>query len=145
MQLLHCASLIVDDLLCTGTEQGHRHRPALHVRFCEASVIRAAFGCWRLSVLGRSRSLPRADFILRRCWTAVDVAGRCSRQFGIANYSRVLVTPVSEFNGMCKYTVDPVIGPANWRLEITYAELLSLPRTARFVTLRCIGNTLNLI
>ena len=46
---------------------------------------------------------------------------------------------------MSENTVDPVIEQANWRLGITYAALLCLPRTARFVTLRCIGNTLNLI
>ncbi len=65
---------------------------------------------------------------------------------------RKRITPVSEFYGMSKNTVDPVIDPATWRLKIThdggpvreftYAELLSLPRTGRFVTLRCISNTL---
>lgn len=65
---------------------------------------------------------------------------------------RKRITPVSEFYGMSKNTVDPAIDPATWRLKIThdgtsvreftYAELLSLPRSARFVTLRCISNTL---
>ena len=65
---------------------------------------------------------------------------------------RKRITPVSEFYGMSKNAVDPVIDPATWRLKITrdgtpvreftYAELLSLPRIARFVTLRCISNTL---
>ncbi|MEP6538249.1 MAG: molybdopterin-dependent oxidoreductase [Bryobacteraceae bacterium] len=65
---------------------------------------------------------------------------------------RKRITPVDEFYGMSKNTVDPVIDPATWRLKIThdgetiheftYAELLSLPRMGRFVTLRCISNTL---
>lgn len=65
---------------------------------------------------------------------------------------RPAVTPVAEFYGMSKNTVDPVIDPETWRLRITidgkpvrqyrYAELLALPRTQRFVTLRCISNTL---
>lgn len=65
---------------------------------------------------------------------------------------RPAVTPVSEFYGMSKNTVDPVIDPDTWRLRLTidgrslrqyrYAELLALPRTQRYVTLRCISNTL---
>ena len=65
---------------------------------------------------------------------------------------RKRITPVGEFYGMSKNTVDPVIDAATWRLKIThdgaavrqftYAELLSLPRSARFLTLRCISNTL---
>jgi DMSO/TMAO reductase YedYZ molybdopterin-dependent catalytic subunit len=65
---------------------------------------------------------------------------------------RPAVTPVSEFYGMSKNTVDPVIDPNTWRLRLTidgkplrqyrYSELLALPRTQRYVTLRCISNTL---
>lgn len=53
---------------------------------------------------------------------------------------------------MSKNAVDPLIDPARWRLRVTldgkpwreyrYAELLSLPRTQRYATLRCISNTL---
>ncbi len=62
------------------------------------------------------------------------------------------ITPVSEFYGMSKNTVDPNIDPRQWRLRITfdgrpvrtwtYAELLALPRQRRYQTLRCISNTL---
>lgn len=62
------------------------------------------------------------------------------------------VTPVREFYVMSKNTVDPLVDPKTWRLKIqldgrllrefTYAELLSLPRQERFVTLRCVSNTL---
>jgi DMSO/TMAO reductase YedYZ molybdopterin-dependent catalytic subunit len=62
------------------------------------------------------------------------------------------VTPIAEFYGMSKDAVDPAIDPREWRLKITcegrllrqltYAELLSLPRVERYVTLRCISNTL---
>ena len=62
------------------------------------------------------------------------------------------ITPVGEFYGMSKNSVDPLLNPKVWRLkvtengrtvrEFTFAELLSLPRTPRFQTLRCISNTL---
>jgi DMSO/TMAO reductase YedYZ molybdopterin-dependent catalytic subunit len=62
------------------------------------------------------------------------------------------VTTVKEFYVMSKNTVDPVVDPKTWRLKIkmddrllreySLAELLSLPREERFVTLRCVSNTL---
>lgn len=65
---------------------------------------------------------------------------------------RKAVTPIAEFYGMSKNTVDPATDPHTWRLRIsidgkvtrqlTYQELLSLPRVERYVTLRCISNTL---
>jgi len=65
---------------------------------------------------------------------------------------RKAVTPIPEFYGMSKNAVDPVLDPADWRLKISvggrqtrqlsYSELLSLPRIERFVTLRCVSNTL---
>ena len=65
---------------------------------------------------------------------------------------RKAVTPVPEFYGMSKNAVDPVVDPRTWRLKITldghvvkqltYAEMLSLPRIERYITLRCISNTL---
>jgi DMSO/TMAO reductase YedYZ molybdopterin-dependent catalytic subunit len=69
-----------------------------------------------------------------------------------AGLVRKPVTPVKEFYVMSKNTVDPAISPADWRLRITldgdtlrsftYSELLSLPRSTRYVTLRCVSNTL---
>jgi len=65
---------------------------------------------------------------------------------------RKALTPTPEFYGMSKDTVDPAINPARWRLKITaggqtlkeyrYSELLGLPRVDRYVTLRCVSNTL---
>ncbi len=66
---------------------------------------------------------------------------------------RPAVTPLPQFYGMSKNTVDPVIDPATWQLTISfdgrplrrfrYAELLSMrDPSLRFVTLRCISNTL---
>lgn len=62
------------------------------------------------------------------------------------------VTSVREFYVMSKNTVDPVVDPKTWRLKIllddvvlrefSYQELISLPRQERFVTLRCVSNTL---
>ena len=65
---------------------------------------------------------------------------------------RKAVTPIPEFYGMSKNTVDPAVDPRTWRLKITaegrtvqelsYSELLTLPRLERYATLRCISNTL---
>ena len=62
------------------------------------------------------------------------------------------VTPVGQFYVMSKNTVDPALDPDTWNLritadgkllrEVTYRELLELPREQRFQTLRCISNTL---
>ena len=43
IELLHCASLIVDDLPCMDNDGTRRNRPALHVEFGEATAILAAF------------------------------------------------------------------------------------------------------
>ena len=69
-----------------------------------------------------------------------------------AGLVRKAVTPAPEFYGMSKNAVDPSVDPTRWRLrvtadgrtlrEITYAELLALPRTDRYATLRCVSNTL---
>lgn len=65
---------------------------------------------------------------------------------------RAAVTSVEEFYGMSKNTVDPAVDLSSWRLRVTldgrplksytYQELLSLPRLQRYVTLRCVSNTL---
>jgi DMSO/TMAO reductase YedYZ molybdopterin-dependent catalytic subunit len=62
------------------------------------------------------------------------------------------VTPIPAFYGMSKNAVDPSLSPSTWRLRLTlegqllrefsFAELLTLPRTNRYATLRCISNTL---
>lgn len=62
------------------------------------------------------------------------------------------ITPAREFYGMSKDSVDPVIDVRTWRLAVTldgnvvhrysYGQLLALDRSRRYVTLRCISNTL---
>jgi DMSO/TMAO reductase YedYZ molybdopterin-dependent catalytic subunit len=62
------------------------------------------------------------------------------------------VTPVREFYGMSKNTVDPAPDPTRWRLKVYaedrllgdfgYRDLMALARENRYVTLRCISNTL---
>ena len=65
---------------------------------------------------------------------------------------RKAVTPTREFYGMSKNTVDPVIDPRTCWVNVTldgkpvhrytYGELLAFERQLRYVTLRCISNTL---
>ena len=43
VELLHCASLIIDDLPCMDNEQVRRNRPAVHRQFGEATALLAAF------------------------------------------------------------------------------------------------------
>jgi DMSO/TMAO reductase YedYZ molybdopterin-dependent catalytic subunit len=72
-------------------------------------------------------------------------------QFG-AGLVRKAVTPLNEFYGMSKDSVDPLIDPRTWRLKVTidgkvirtfgYDDLLAMERSERYVTLRCISNTL---
>jgi DMSO/TMAO reductase YedYZ molybdopterin-dependent catalytic subunit len=69
-----------------------------------------------------------------------------------AGLVRRLITPIGEFYGMSKNTVDPSLDPRVWRLKITvdgqplkefsYQQLLTLPREERYQTLRCVSNTL---
>jgi DMSO/TMAO reductase YedYZ molybdopterin-dependent catalytic subunit len=73
------------------------------------------------------------------------------QSFG-AGLVRKEVTPIPEFYGMSKNAVDPLINLASWRLKVTiegklvrafsYGDLLAMQRQYRFVTLRCISNTL---
>ena len=44
IELLHCASLIVDDLPCMDDDVTRRNRPSAHVAYGEATAVLAAFG-----------------------------------------------------------------------------------------------------
>ena len=44
VELLHCASLIVDDLPCMDNDPTRRNRPSVHNAFGEATALLAAFG-----------------------------------------------------------------------------------------------------
>ena len=73
------------------------------------------------------------------------------QSFG-AGLVRKELTPIPEFYGMSKNAVDPLIDLAAWRLKITldgrlmraitYGDLLAMQRQYRYMTLRCISNTL---
>ncbi len=56
VELLHCASLIVDDLPCMDNDSMRRGRPATHIAFGEPAALLAAFGL--VSVAGRSLIQP---------------------------------------------------------------------------------------
>jgi farnesyl diphosphate synthase len=43
VELVHCASLVIDDLPCMDNGEFRRGRPAVHVRFGESTAILAAF------------------------------------------------------------------------------------------------------
>jgi len=43
VELLHCASLIVDDLPCMDNDSMRRNRAAVHIEFGEATAVLAAF------------------------------------------------------------------------------------------------------
>lgn len=44
IELLHCASLIVDDLPCMDDDESRRNRPSAHVAYGESTALLAAFG-----------------------------------------------------------------------------------------------------
>jgi geranylgeranyl pyrophosphate synthase len=44
VEILHCASLIVDDLPCMDDDATRRNRPSAHVAYGEATALLAAFG-----------------------------------------------------------------------------------------------------
>ncbi len=49
LELLHCASLVVDDLPCMDDSPLRREQPSLHVKFGESTAVLAAFGLVALS------------------------------------------------------------------------------------------------
>jgi geranylgeranyl pyrophosphate synthase len=49
VELLHCASLIIDDLPCMDDAFLRRNRAAVHIQFGEAAAVLAAFGLVALS------------------------------------------------------------------------------------------------
>ena len=49
VEILHCASLVIDDLPCMDNSRSRRGKPSVHVKFGEATAILAAFGLVALS------------------------------------------------------------------------------------------------
>ena len=52
VEMIHCASLIVDDLPCMDDEQTRRDRPATHIAFGEATALLSAFGLVAMATRG---------------------------------------------------------------------------------------------
>lgn len=64
-ELIHCASLIVDDLPCMDNEQMRRGRPSAHVAFGEPTALLAAFGLVAMA----ARSILEQPALERYCAT----------------------------------------------------------------------------
>jgi DMSO/TMAO reductase YedYZ molybdopterin-dependent catalytic subunit len=122
-----------------------RERDHLHRR--EAIVMLAGTAGVALE------SYARNETMARRAVVPVDLFPfRQPAETFSPGLVRKAVTPIPESYGMSKNTVDPVLDPKSWRLritvdgrplrEITYTELLAMPRVERYVTMRCISNTL---
>jgi len=58
VELIHCASLVIDDLPCMDNAKLRRGRPAVHVGFGEATAILAAFS---MIALAAEAVIPRGD------------------------------------------------------------------------------------
>ena len=127
------------------------HRPSTPVSLARRAFFAAAMpaGVAAVAIEGYLRNEALARRAVRP--VALFPFHPPANGFG-AGLVRKAVTPTAEFYGMSKNAVDPSIDPTRWRLRVTaegrtlrefsYAELLSLPRTERYVTLRCVSNTL---
>ncbi|MGK7295266.1 MAG: polyprenyl synthetase family protein [Candidatus Wenzhouxiangella sp. M2_3B_020] len=84
LEMVHCASLMLDDLPCMDDARMRRGQPAAHLRFGEATTTLAAIALLNHSygVLARSRSLPRAvrTALVAELSEAVGTAGLVSGQ-----------------------------------------------------------------
>lgn len=86
VELLHCASLIVDDLPCMDNEKVRRDRPTVHVRFGEATAILAAFGLVALAARSLTElggtGIERASYVEFQTYLlkVLDVGGLITGQ-----------------------------------------------------------------
>ena len=62
VELLHCASLVVDDLPCMDNSPYRRERASLHVKFGEATAVLAAFGLVALAARSILESACREEY-----------------------------------------------------------------------------------
>lgn len=116
-------------------------RVALQALMGGATVAVAGESYWRDERLARRAAKPQ------RLWPFVMP----EESFG-AGWVRKAVTQIGQHYTMSKNSVDPAIDPETWALRITvdgreigrvrYAQLLQIPRERRYVTLRCVSNTL---
>ncbi len=114
-------------------------------------ALRALMGAATAAVAGES--YWRDERLARRAVKPVPLWTHTAplESFG-AGWVRRAVTRIGEFYTMSKNSVDPVIDPQTWALRVTvdgaeiatlrYAQLLQVPRRQRYVTLRCVSNTL---
>jgi geranylgeranyl pyrophosphate synthase len=86
VELLHCASLIVDDLPCMDNDSERRGRAAVHIRFGEATAVLAAHSLVALSarcLVGPEvpeEFLPAMVRLQIRLLDAMDANGLCGGQ-----------------------------------------------------------------
>jgi len=86
VELLHCASLVVDDLPCMDDQALRRNRPATHEQFGEATALLAAFGLVALAarcvveVDCEPEHVPRLLAFQSSLLRALDVSGLCEGQ-----------------------------------------------------------------
>ncbi|MGQ9496197.1 MAG: polyprenyl synthetase family protein [Thermoanaerobaculaceae bacterium] len=72
LELVHCASLVLDDLPCMDNAMARRGQPALHLRFSEATAVLAAFGLLARAMAVFPQALEEADLAPAFCqqWSA---------------------------------------------------------------------------
>lgn len=85
VEILHCASLIIDDLPCMDDEQERRGRMTVHVAFGEATAVLAAFGLVALAARSvvedvAPGDLGRALDFQRRLLEVLDCGGLIAGQ-----------------------------------------------------------------
>jgi DMSO/TMAO reductase YedYZ molybdopterin-dependent catalytic subunit len=114
-------------------------------------ALQALMGGATLAVAGesflRDERLARGAVKPVRLWSF----GMPEERFGVG-WVRKAVTQIGQHYTMSKNSVDPAIDPASWTLRVTvdgaqiaslrYTQLLQVPRQQRYVTLRCVSNTL---
>jgi DMSO/TMAO reductase YedYZ molybdopterin-dependent catalytic subunit len=121
-------------------------RPFLGGSLATGVLVLTAANAVFLSALARAVTASRAAGARLFAWSppAARVAG-----FDLAGLEPE-VTPVSRFYRMSKNVDDPTAGALAWRLAVDglvqqrlslrYDQLLALPRTDAYATLRCISN-----
>ncbi|MEX2500007.1 MAG: polyprenyl synthetase family protein [Wenzhouxiangellaceae bacterium] len=84
LELVHCASLMLDDLPCMDNAQMRRGQPATHIRFGESTTTLAAIALLNQAygVIACSRALPESTRcrLVQRLSAAVGTAGLVSGQ-----------------------------------------------------------------
>lgn len=143
VELLHCASLIVDDLPCMDDSPVRRDQPSVHVKFGEATAILAAFGLVaisaRLLVEGEGSQTHRArlvDFQIKLL-SSLDCSGL------IAGQALDLQLTNNQFSRTdCRVTELKTV--PLFQLAVAAGALLSDPDSNEGALLRCFGREFGL-